>query len=1043
MTAQTYVMAILPHRLHWPLFDFESHDRDHLEFALWWLTIPQDIIARDGQFRSFLENVSAVLTDNVDEECFVESIDNLINEAKGEIQTTVTELAGLLGMDTIMQRQLKPGVTDNPAKAVLKALAIKHIDERIQVASGTGFIYKKALFEPAYNKLIERITTCPIDPKIPNKKADQFFLPFPHVSGQDAPKEAEKIDLDISDELLEKMSIDRCLSLDLAEMKAVKEYFEKAETKALRDKMGLTAPNDIELEIIAQTWSEHCKHKIFNAKIEYELDGQKAVIDGLYKTHIKGLTRQLAADRPDLLSVFEDNAGVVDFSRDHAVCIKVETHNSPSALEPYGGALTGILGVNRDILGTGLGAKPIFNTDALCFVHPESEGVLQAQSSNLLPPETIINGVRKGIEDGGNKSGIPNINGAVFFHDSYRAKPLVFCGTGGIMPKEIVVSGNRLDAIKKHTKVGDTIVMAGGRVGRDGVHGATFSSLALDENATSDVVQIGDPFTQKRLLDFVLAARDAGLITGITDNGAGGLSSSVGEMAQITNGATIDLDRVPLKYPGLADWQIVVSESQERMTISTDRWAELEILAREFDVEVSAIGEFHDRGYFEIKRTTPLAVLDLEFLHSGNPRLELQATWQNPDVASISMTQAKDVPESLQVDLQPTISDTLRLLAHPNIVSRESVVRRFDHEVQGNSVIKAYMGAKGTAACDAAVIAPLVNVDTHPEDRQLGLVVSTGLQPQLAELAPYLMAQMSVDEACRNIVSVGGAFDTITLLDNFCWPDPIESPHNYEGKRKLGQLVEACKGLFDIGLAYKTPLISGKDSMKNNFKDKTLNLAVIPTLLVTAMARMNDFEQAVSSDFKEDQDLIYIVSAGLPSFAASTYANIKGWPIEVGPLPTIDPVLAARLYRRINQAMQMQLIESCHDLSEGGLFVALTECAVGGDKGATIQLPGQKLYQTIRASDTLPPSGALYDMSGLIRRDLRLYGECASTLLITIRSEAKHSFEDLLSMASVPFQHLGKVTLDKTIKVKEGSETLLEAQLNVLAQAQATPLPFN
>ena len=370
---------------------------------------------------------------------------------------------------------------------------------------------------------------------------------------------------------------------------------------------------DVELEILAQTWSEHCKHKIFNAVIthkEVRAGKEKTTeIDSLYKTYIKAATQQLSDRRDDLLSVFEDNAGVVRFNDKWAVCFKVETHNSPSALEPYGGALTGILGVNRDILGTGLGAKPIFNTDVFCFAYPHAS---LPSRPTMLPADVIIKGVRKGVEDGGNKSGIATINGGLYFHPGYRAKPLVFCGTGGLLPLAI----NGQSAIQKHTTPGDTIVMVGGRVGKDGIHGATFSSEVLHDGSPVSAVQIGDPFTQKRVLDFVIEARDLGLITGITDNGAGGLSSSVGEMAQITGGATLELDNVPLKYPGLADWEIVVSESQERMTISTQKLAELKKLANKHRVQITAIGTFHDQGYFKITRHgNPVGLLMLQLWH--------------------------------------------------------------------------------------------------------------------------------------------------------------------------------------------------------------------------------------------------------------------------------------------------------------------------------------------------------------------------------------------------------------------------------------------
>ncbi|HEY9714096.1 MAG TPA: AIR synthase-related protein, partial [Chroococcales cyanobacterium] len=669
------------------------------------------------------------------------------------------------------ERQFQPGVTDNLAHTVEEALEMAGLNG-IKVASGSGHVFaletvKSQMADRSnrtgftteadaarfieltsryhlYHPLTDIFCVHDLADSLANGQtnARTRLLGFPAVHLPEAAR-PEVIDLDLTDQQLDQLSKSRLLALTLAEMKTIVEHFKNDAVRQARAAKNLPPmPLDVELEILAQTWSEHCKHKIFNATINHtfeNLAGKKSeTIKSLYKTYIQAPTRQLMKERDDLLSVFEDNSGVVKFNDQWAVCFKVETHNSPSALEPYGGALTGILGVNRDILGTGLGAKPIFNTDIFCFAYPSDQ---LPQRPKLLPAETILNGVRKGVEDGGNKSGIPTVNGAIFFDNGYRAKPLVFCGTGGILPLDV----NGLKGYEKHVQVGDRVVVAGGRVGKDGIHGATFSSEKLHEGSPQSAVQIGDPFTQKRLLDFVVEARDLGLITGITDNGAGGLSSSVGEMARLTGGATIELAQIPRKYPGLTDWEIVVSESQERMTIATRQFDKLSELAAKHKVEVTDIGQFTDHQHFEItNQGKVVAYLPLDFLHDGLPAMQLEAESHESQITMSTGPMPSDFKAIL-----------LDLLSHPNICSRRDVIQRYDHEVQGMSVVKPLMGATQLAACDASVIAPVYS------DKK-GVVVSNGLCPRLSEHDAYVMAVSAVDEAVRNAVCVGADPGTIT-----------------------------------------------------------------------------------------------------------------------------------------------------------------------------------------------------------------------------------------------------------------------------------------
>jgi phosphoribosylformylglycinamidine synthase II len=974
------------------------------KMALYWLELPVDDQMHLNQISAALTDV---LCDPLQEELWISA---------PEQRTIWTHKWRDEGFKYWAEKQFAPGVTDNLAHTVAEALSLLEFPKNFKVASGTGYLFKsqehetlQAVSEYGRYKLYHPIVEkwCVHDLEFCH--SDQF-LSFPEVALPAAPP-VTTVSLELDDKSLVALSRERLLALTLEEMHGVRDYFRDSSVQAERSRVGLGKdPTDVELEVIAQTWSEHCKHKIFNATIDYSgIDGEKPQqIKSLYRTFIQAPTKELAKKRTDLLSVFKDNSGVVKWNDDSAVCFKVETHNSPSALEPYGGALTGILGVNRDILGTGLGAKPIFNTDVFCFAFPSGD---LPQRPKLLPAVTILDGVRKGVEDGGNKSGIPTVNGGIFFDPAYRAKPLVFCGTGGILP----LSVHGKVAYEKHTETGDIIVMAGGRVGKDGVHGATFSSESLHEGSPVSAVQIGDPFTQKRLLDFVLEARDANLVTGITDNGAGGLSSSIGEMAQITNGATLVLDDVPTKYPGLADWEIVVSESQERMTLSTRDIEAVSQLAAKHNVEVTAVGNFENHGYFKIVRNQKVVcLLSLEFLHDGCPNLHLQAKWDGP--AKVSGDCGKE-PEDLGTVL-------LKLLAHPNICSREDVIRQYDHEVQAASVIKPLMGEYQNAPCDAAVLIPVYG------DKK-GLVVSNGLAPRLSRFDTYLMACCAVDEAVRNAVCVGADPKTLSILDNFCWPDPVVSEKNPDGAHKLAQLVRTCMGLRDAVMAFEAPLISGKDSMKNDFDDGVIRLSIPPTLLVSLIGSVADVETCLSMEFKQAGDLIYLVQSGSVGFAGSHYEDVAGLQSDLVPSVNLDQ--AAELYQALHRAINARLVQSAHDVSDGGLAVAVSECLIASRLGAEID---SSVLKAVAERRTPAQNGKPWQS----RLDLLLFGEGPANIVVSIKPSAQSSFERLMPSGS--FALLGKVSSEPVFKVGTASDTALRIDVESLAKAWQTALPF-
>ncbi|MEK6967011.1 MAG: AIR synthase-related protein, partial [Nanoarchaeota archaeon] len=793
----------------------------------------------------------------------------------------------------LIERKFKPGISDNEAKTAREQIGLflgrkLREDEWVKTAL---LIVTKGLVQKKVNELAEIIANPLIHDTIVYSKGS---LPLAAIETATSDKNRGKVEtinlyetldgnfeasmrrmsmsywelltlstkelMDLGlkkrtskDDDLKKLSDRMTLSLTSEELKIFREYFERPQIKKKRAAIGLEGPTDVELEAFAQTQSEHCKHKIFNAQIEYSNRKNSSTIKSLFNTYIKSATENLSNKRKDLVSVFKDNAGIINFDEKYNLCFKVETHNAPSALDPFGGAETGIVGVNRDVLGAGLGAKPIANTDVFCLANPFYKGSLPP---GVLHPWRIFEGVREGVESGGNKSGIPTINGAYFFDDRYLGKPLVFCGTIGIMPKKVA---GKNTSIKK-AEPGDKIFMVGGRIGKDGIHGATFSSIELSEESPQAAVQIGDPITQKKMLDVLLEARDLELIKSITDNGAGGLSSSIGEMALQSGGCEIDIASAPLKYHGLVPWEILLSEAQERMTVAIEPsnvvvFSELMKLR---GVEATLLGEFTNSGMFHIKYAGKTAAfIDLEFLHNGLPPLKLVA-------------EANYVPKPLnkkKVDLSKAM---LTVLSDLSVCSKEYTIRQYDHEVQAGTIIKPLVGPYYDGPSDASVLKPVF-------DSWKGIVVSNGLCPALSKFNAYSMAQCALDEAVRNAICVGADPKSIVLLDNFCWPDPVFSQNgNQDGKHKLAQLVDACRGIYDAAIEYETPIISGKASMKNDFRfnkgNKTVKISVPPTLWISAMGTIRDVRLAVTMDAKCPVDFVFVVGLTKNHLAGSIYA---------------------------------------------------------------------------------------------------------------------------------------------------------------------------
>jgi len=900
-----------------------------------------------------------------------------------------------LDFDWYIEIGFKPGVTDNVGHSAQYALKLI-TGKELPVYSARAYLIKgpfsrktaqKIAQECLANSLIQYV-------RIFDPREIQTVKPYIPVVTIDQQPHVEEISLGRTDEELANLSRERTLALSVDEIKTISSYIDNPAVQKDRGQIGLGKMiTDVELECLAQTWSEHCKHKIFNAEISYEENGTVEKISSLFKTYIQGSTAEIREDAGNndiCVSVFTDNAGVIRFNEDYNLVFKVETHNSPSALDPYGGALTGIVGVNRDPFGTGIGSKLIFNTDVFCFADPFYDKKLPPK---ILHPIRIFEGVREGVEHGGNKSGIPTVNGCLVFDDRYLGKPLVYCGTAGIMPA--LVNGR-----PSHVKTilpGDLAVMSGGRIGKDGIHGATFSSEELHEASPTSAVQIGDPITQKKLTDFLLRARDMDLYRAITDNGAGGLSSSVGEMAQLCGGCRIDLDTPLLKYQGLNPWEILLSEAQERMTLAVapDKIDEFLALSAQMDVESTVIGEFTDSGYFHCTyEQRPVAYLGLDFLHNGLPDMRLTARWND--------TLDRDPDTPIPKDQNRKLEEILKRL---NICSKEYVIRQYDHEVQGGSVIKPLVGLLSDGPSDAAVIRPFLESNE-------GVVVSNGIIPRYSDIDTYHMTACSLDEALRNYVCVGGNPNHWACLDNFCWCDPIQTEKNPDGDYKLAQLVRANKALYSYTKTFNCPLISGKDSMKNDYVGPDGKISIPPTILISVIGKIDDSTKAISMDIKNPGDRIYLLGTTRRELGASEYFASCG--IIGSSIPKVDAHQAMKRYQRVHKAITKGLVNAAHDISDGGIAVSLAEMAFAGGYGLEIDLA--EIEREAGMNDTEI-----------------LYSETPSRIIIAVSPDNAESIEEIFGDdaccigKSIPELRLRIIGQDTLPVINHDTDTLKQA----------------
>ncbi len=777
-----------------------------------------------------------------------------------------------------------------------------------------------------------------------------------------------------SDGALQQVSDERNLALNPNDIPTIRAYFDDPEVRRARASVGLSDPTDVELEYISQARSDHCNHNTFQGRFYYRerMDGSVRLIDNLFKTCIKRPTLELKEALPWVVSVLWDNAGAGRFDDQHYYVITGETHNSPSNMEAYGGAITGIVGVYRDPLGTGKGAKLVMGGYGYCVGPRDYSGCLKPH----LHPRRLLDGVIEGVRDGGNKSGIPTTFGQVLFDDAYIGKSLVFVTALGIMPCKTAGAPSE----EKRTSPGDLVVMCGGRVGKDGIHGVTASSESFSANTPAGHVQIGDPYTQKKMHDFLLEARDEGLIQFLTDNGGGGLSSSVGESALFSNGCVVQLEKAPLKYQGLDPWEIWVSESQERMTVAVqpEDWDRFQALSEKHAVESTVIGEYTDTGKLHITHQgQTCAYVDLDLLSSGFPQWEFEAQWLSPEERGLHEPVMKPPADYTQL--------LLDMLARPNICSKEWIIRQYDHEVQGGSVIKPLVGAKRDMNSDAVVIRPVL-------ESERGLAYAQSLLPWYSAIDARHMVACTIDEAVRRVLGVGADWEQIGGVDNFCWPtiqfDPVANP---DGKFKAAQLVRACLGLKETCLAYQIPLLSGKDSMYVDGHlagryNEVHKVSAMETLQFSATGVVANINQCVTMDSKVKGDLVYVLGVTRNELGGSEYYDLHGY---VGAnVPKVYPDKFIPVYKTLHEAIRQELAASVHGVFHGGLGVHLAMVAMGGDLGMNIDLA---------------PIANQID-----RDDIILFSETPGRFIVTVAPGNREVFEALFRGA--PCECIGEIT---------------------------------
>jgi len=935
------------------------------------VTAARSFLLQGDVDESVVARISRILlSDEVAESCSAKRIDSGASNGNGASGRLLNVL-------------FKPGVTDNVGLSALKAL--QDLDVPVEAVATCR---KYWLNGDAVDAELDRLSTRVLaNDAIEHVVAGALHMDRISIGSEYAFKLTHVAIREMDDDALAKLSIEGQLYLSLEEMRTIRQHFVELD----RD------PTDIELETIAQTWSEHCSHKTLAGRIAYEDENGPRQYENMLKETIFAATqtiRKQLGENDWCVSVFKDNAGIVTFDEKQNVCIKVETHNHPSALEPYGGANTGLGGVIRDPLGTGLGAKPVCNTDVFCFGPPDYP--YEKLPKGVLHPKTVMRGVVSGVRDYGNRMGIPTVNGALYFDERYLGNPLVYCGNVAMMP---------IDKCEKEVKPGDLIVAVGGKTGRDGIHGATFSSAELTEESeelSGGAVQIGNAITEKMVHDVILEARDRGLYRAITDCGAGGFSSAVGEMGEET-GAEVWLEKAPLKYSGLSYTEIWISEAQERMVLAVppENWDEFNSLCASEDVEAAVIGEFTDSHRLVLKYDgNEVCDLSMHILHDGRPPVVRKATY------SPAATTPLEVPATERFD-----DDLKAVLGSLNVCSKEWVIRQYDHEVQAGSVVKPLVGVKRDGPSDAAVVRPDLTSNR-------GLVISCGMNPNYGDLDTYWMAASAIDEAMRNCIAVGADPAKVAILDNFCWG-------NCERPETLGSLVRSAIACQDVAIAFGTPFVSGKDSLNNEFSYEDENgqrqtVAIPSTLLITALGQIADIEQSVTMDLKAAGNKVFLVGETKNELGGSHFAQVRG--LTGGAVPQVDLQRAPLIFAAIHKAISAGLVASCHDLSEGGLTAAAAEMAFAGEIGLDLNL------------------ARLAEATGLDTATL-LFSESNTRFLVEVEPNQAEAFA--ARFAGLPLVEIGTTAADTSLRINASNGTcLIDASLGDLKSAWQQPLKW-
>jgi len=914
-----------------------------------------------------------------------------LERARDEIFTNpVTQVSSLgpldLEFDWCIWVGFRPGVKDNPGATAMEAIQ-DHLGKTFEPHEG---VYTSKRYCLKGETLVRADVEQLASELLSNSIIQQFRI-F-SKDGWDKTRGADvkpaKVILDRSpcfqiigidsDEALAKISDERNLALNKKDIPVIREYFLSKAVLDSRKEKGLSKPTDVELEYISQARSDHCNHNTFRGVFRYRdgETGEETVESSLFKTYIQEPTLRLKDKKPWVVSVLWDNAGIGRFDDHNNYVITGETHNSPSNMEAYGGAITGIVGVYRDPMGTGLGSKLFMGSFGFCVGDVNYDGPLKPP----LHPRRLLDGVIEGVKDGGNKSGVPTTFGQTLFNPGYMGKSLVFVTALGIMPDQVKGKPSH----EKRTNPGDLIIMSGGRVGKDGIHGVTASSESYSENTPAGHVQIGDPYTQKKMHDFLLVCRDEGLIHYLTDNGGGGLSSSIGESARFSNGCVVDLDKVPLKYEGLDMWEIWVSESQERMTIAVkpEHLERFMALSAQHEVESTVIGEYTDSGKLHIQyKGETCAYVDMDLLDKGFPAWEFDAVWLSPETRGMT---------------EPVISspsDFNRLLLHmlsrPNICSKEWIIRQYDHEVQGGSVIKPLTGVKYNIPSDACVTRPVLS-------SQKGLAFSQTLLPWYSRIDAFHMMTCTIDEAVRRLLAVGGDFGHIGGVDNFCWPNiQFDEKKNPDAKFKAAQLVRACRGLKEACEKYEIPLLSGKDSMyvdghlEGAFGER-IKVSALETVQFSATSVIRDVSFCLTLDPKVSDDLVYVLGETANELGASEYYEVFD---KTGVnVPRVDFEKFKVVYKALQTAVENRLPASCHAVARGGLGVHLAQMAMAGGLGMEVDV------------SAVPKEEA----RGGLSHETLLFSESAGRFIVTLAPKNKTVFEKLFK--GLPASCIGRVT---------------------------------